>query len=92
MKKEPKVYIKCTEEEAKVHIEFTKEEIDITYYALMQEMEKSFKKIGEFGNLRTVEHKSPDDLFKILEHWYLLLKKIKEAKDIYEQATSEKEN
>lgn len=81
MKEEPKVYIKCTEEEAKVHIEFTKKEIEVVYHALTQEMNQSLKS-GISYNIN----------FETLEHWYLLLKKIKVAKDLYEQATSEEEN
>jgi hypothetical protein len=79
-------------EEPKVHIEFTKEEIEIIYPILMQEMKKSFKNLSDLESFITVEKKSPDDLFKILKRWYLLLDKIKVAKDLYEQATNKEEN
>lgn len=62
----------------KISIEFTKEEIDITYHSLMQEMEKTFK-----NTMSSIS-------FEILEHWYFLLKKIRNAQQQYEQTTGEK--
>lgn len=64
----------------KISIEFTKAEIDITYYALMQEMEKTFK-----NTMSSVS-------FETLEHWYLLLKKVKEALEQYEKRQEKKNN
>ena len=63
----------------KVTIEFTKDEIEVIYYALTQEMNQSLKS-GVSYNIN----------FETLANWYVLLKKIKKAKEQYEQKTIQK--
>ena len=62
----------------KVSIEFTNKELNVICNSLISEMNRSFK-----DQMCYID-------FKILEYWYLLLKKINKAQKYYEQKTSEK--
>lgn len=64
----------------KTSIEFTKDEIEVIYHALTQEMNQSLRS-GMSSCIIS---------FDTLEHWYLLLKKIKKALKQYEQKTIQK--
>lgn len=62
----------------KTSIEFTEKELNVIYNSLISDMNRSFK-----DQMCYID-------FKILEYWYLLLKKIKKAQEQYEQKTIQK--
>ena len=64
-------------------IELTKDEINMIYEVFIQEMEKVFER--RYNLQKSKIYKNGWIPFKLLENWYLFLKKIKDAKDQYEQ-------